>query len=105
MPSSAKPPTSQNDSWASAGRERSSGSARSRLEATCPSSTAVASVAGHNSQARDASLPCRCPGRSSQAVAAPARHSGMAMRSMTNIEPDSRTDTPAGSSRVPPNPQ
>jgi hypothetical protein len=65
----------------------------------------VATVAGHNSQARDASLPWRCPGRSSQAVAAPARHRGMAMRSTTNSELDSSTDTPSGSSPVPPNPQ
>ena len=85
--------------------DKASGTASSRLDATWPSITAVPSVAGHRSQARDLSLPTRCPGRSNHAVAAPVRHSGTATRSTRNKSVLSSTDTPSGSSPVPPNPQ
>ncbi|HET8767150.1 hypothetical protein RKE38_19320 [Phycicoccus sp. M110.8] len=67
--------------------------------------TRYPSVAGHSSQEREASLAARWSGRSSQDTTAPARHSGIASRSMTNSAVLSSTETPSGSSAVPPNPQ
>lgn len=79
--------------------------AKPTFDATWPSITTVATRPGHTSHARWRSLPSRWRGRSSHAVAAPARHSGMATRSMTSTTGCSRTDIPGGSRAVPPRPQ
>lgn len=75
------------------------------FDRTWPSITAVPTWAGHSSHARWRSLPARCPGRSSHAVTAPARHSGIATRSMTSSAGCSVTTTPGGRRPVPPSPQ
>jgi hypothetical protein len=106
----ATAPTSQSGSAATSDHRTSPGTGddrldRTTLDTTCPSMAAEPSVAGHSSQARERSLAGRWFGRSSQATAAPARQSGIDTRSMTKRSGLSSTETPGGSSRVPPRPQ